>query len=663
MPEAAERSKKAAKKSGKVVKLEKPEKKEKLRPLSAIDSEEFIFALDIGTRSVVGVVGVQEGKRFRVITTEVIEHKSRAMLDGQIHDIDQVAAIIREIKDKIEVRLGITLKRTAIAAAGRVLRTCRVKVDRELDPYKEIDHELVNSIEIEGIQQAQMTLDAEPAESDGAQFYCVGYSVINYYLNNYVITRLEGHKGKSASADVLATFLPHVVVDSLYTVMNRVGLDVCSLTLEPIAAINVAIPPDLRLLNLALVDIGAGTSDIALTKDGSIVAYAMASIAGDEITERLSQHYLVDFYTADKIKISLSAKKENISFTDILKIKRTIKHEEAMEVVKPAVEELSSVIGKKILEYNGKAPNAVFLIGGGSQIPGLTDLIAEQLKLPPERVVIRGRDVIQNIMFNDKRLSGPESITPYGIAVTAQMQKGKDFLIVTVNGNKVKLFNSKKLTVADTFILMGYNPGQLFGRTGKSIAFTFNSEKQFIRGEHGRTAEILVNDKPSSLDTAIRVGDDIKIAPAQDGKDAEIKLSDIADTEKNQVFVNGKEQGADYAVSDGDAIELKAKQLHKVVKEDLQPAVKENLKPPVKVDLQPEPVKINNSKYARIIVNGSEIEMKDNKAQHIFVDIFNYINFDLSRPQGNIVLKLNGKQAAFTDNVMPGDNIEIYWEK
>ena len=154
-----------------------------------------------------------------------------------------------------------------------------------------------------------MFLDENSESDERNQYYCVGYSVINYYLNGYMISKLTGHKGKTAGAEILATFLPLTVVDSLYSVVNRTGLEVSSLTLEPIAAINVAIAPDLRLLNLALVDIGAGTSDIALTKEGSVFAYAMAPIAGDEITERISQQYLVDFATAEKIN-SLSSGRE-----------------------------------------------------------------------------------------------------------------------------------------------------------------------------------------------------------------------------------------------------------------------------------------------------------------------------------------------------------------
>jgi hypothetical protein len=54
--------------------------------------------------------------------------------------------------------------------------------------------------------------------------------------------------------------------------------------------------------------------------------------------------------------------------------------------------------------------------------------------------------------------------------------------------------------------------------------------------------------------------------------------------------------------------------------------------------------------------------LKDDRTQYIFVDIFNYIDFDLSKPQGTIMLRLNGRQAAFTDIIQSGDVIEIYWK-
>lgn len=700
----------------------------KLSPRFDALPDDVVFALDIGTRTVVGVVGVQEENYFRVIATEIYEHKNRAMLDGQIHDIDQVALAVTEVKRKLEDRIGCKLKHVAIAAAGRVLKTCQVRVDKNLDQVLEVDADLVGSLEIEGIQQAQMILDETIAAEDKTQFYCVGYSVINYYLNGFVISKLVGHRAKNVGADVLATFLPLIVVDSLYSVMNRIGLEVRSLTLEPIAAINATIPPDLRLLNLALVDIGAGTSDIALTKGGSVIAYAMVPIAGDEITEKISQQYLVDFKTGENIKIALTSIKKDITFTDIMKKKQTVTSEEVMQIIEETLQLLASAISQRILEYNNKAPNAVFLVGGGSRIPRLPELIAHQLGLSEERVVVRGRDVIRDIKFSDKKLYGPESITPFGIAITAQMYSGKDFLTVTVNEKKIKLFNSKKLTVADALILFGFDAENLIGRSGKRISFSLNGEERHVRGEHGKSAEIYVGSKVSSLDTPIAYGDNIIVVPAQDGKDATVRVDELVTDYceglvklngnpidiSPQILINGKQVGRDTLVKDGDIIvtsqiktlrdileaggfnadccEISVNNNHNCSLEyilrdkDQVVCIEKNTErervdvsssdagslvtdiqvsgetsPQREMSPQGSPQRETSPSF-EVIVNGAPIIMDGSRTHYIFVDVFNYINFDLSKPQGTIVLQLNGRSAAFTDNILPGDKIEIYWK-
>ena len=159
-----------------------------------------------------------------------------------------------------------------------------------------------------GIEKASGILKEE--NDTKFKFYCVGYSVVKYYLNEDIFSNLEGHKAERISEDIIVTFLPEDVVDGLYSACNLAGLEVANMTLEPIAAINVAIPEAFRMLNIALVDVGAGTSDISITRDGSIIAYGMIPFAGDEITEMLVQHYLVDFKTAEHIKLGSGSEKE-----------------------------------------------------------------------------------------------------------------------------------------------------------------------------------------------------------------------------------------------------------------------------------------------------------------------------------------------------------------
>jgi len=614
------------------------------------------------------------------------------------------------VKNRLEKMLGFSLTRVAIAAAGRVLRTSQIKLEYEVEQGLEITTEIIGSLEVDAVQNAQVKLDIEVLNEEKMPFYCVGYSVVNYFLNGYIISSLVGHKGKKIGVEVLATFLPYVVVDSLYTVMDKVGLKVVSLTLEPIAAISVTIPKDLRLLNLVLVDIGAGTSDIAITKDGSVVAYGMVPIAGDEITERIAQEFLVDFNTAEKIKITISSGIETIKYTDILGKKNEVSNKSALEILQPTIDLLANSISDKILEFNHKAPNAVFLIGGGSQIPGLTDKIANGLGLQSDRVAIRGRDVIQNIRTKIRKLSGPESITPLGIAMMAYTQKGQDFMSVSVNGEKIRLFNTKKLNVADALILVGYNPNMLIGRTGKSLKFTLNGKQMTIKGEHGIAAEIFVNDRVASLDTQISIGDIINVNPAQNGNNARkyvsdyiknpneitvslngevmvllpnasinvetcnalaeinetdnvridetITLSDLLlkfalDLKDSELLVNREIRRLDYVLQNNDDIIC----YHLNVQIESNAPVHEDRF--ISKDMNFDSG--NSDKEFKVTVNGERIVLIEDRP-YIFVDIFSYIKFDLTTPKGNIVLKLNGRPANFTDGIQYGDLIEIYWE-
>ena len=94
--------------------------------------DHMVFGLDIGTRSVVGTVGYMEHKKFKVVAQCVKEHDTRAMMDGQIHDIAKVGQIIYKIKMQLENMLGIELTEVCIAAAGRVLKTATMHIEQTL---------------------------------------------------------------------------------------------------------------------------------------------------------------------------------------------------------------------------------------------------------------------------------------------------------------------------------------------------------------------------------------------------------------------------------------------------------------------------------------------------------------------------------------------------
>src|SRR5699024_1889446 len=93
------------------------------------------------------------------LSSVIKEHDRRNMYDGQIHDIEGVTKIVKEIKKELEDELDIKLKKVSIAAAGRSLKTHRIRVDKKVDNSQEISREQINALELEAIQKAQEEID------------------------------------------------------------------------------------------------------------------------------------------------------------------------------------------------------------------------------------------------------------------------------------------------------------------------------------------------------------------------------------------------------------------------------------------------------------------------------------------------------------------------
>lgn len=654
----------------------------------------LMFALDIGTRSVVGILSRKEGDKYVIVDHEMMAHPDRAMFDGQIHDIGKVTEVVKSVVEKIELRNGFKLEQAAIAAAGRSLKTERALVDMDIDVTKEIDKTLTDSVDMQAIQLAQKNLSA--IETSQSEYYCVGYSVINYYLDQNMILNPIGHRGNMLSVEIIATFLPHIVVDSLYSVVHKAGLEVMNLTLEPIAAINVAIPKNLRLLNLALVDVGAGTSDIAISSAGSVVSYGMVSLAGDEITEKIAQTYLLDFNMAESLKIEL-INREQHDFVDILGAKHSLTTEVIMSEIEGTIRGITKKIANDLLELNKKAPSAIFCIGGGSQIPLFTEYLAEAVGLPKERVVIKSVDQLDILSFETSPLHGPEFITPVGIGVTAFEERDQDFIQVNVNESAIRLFNTKPLHVSDALILTGYSARSLISERGESYSVTIDGTEKVIRGDYGEPARILVNGALSALDTRINHKDQIVVIPAEKGDKRKVRLKEVVNMSTSvylegqeikcieAISVNGIHRTGDYILSEDDAIETigvkSAKDLFELVELDPSQFTLYNGETPLKKDdvirwgekyyyrkkenqsIQSVPLsQAREEENINVIINGEPVVIAKNANEVVFVDVFNHIDFDLTKPQGILNLKLNGERAQYTDILKHGDIIEIHWK-
>jgi hypothetical protein len=391
-------------------------------------------------------------------------------------------------------------------------------------------------------------------------------------------------------------------------------------------------------------------------------------------------------------------------FSDIVGIPHQKPTKDILVEIEDDVNRVTEKIASRVIEANGGMPSAVFLIGGGCQVPGFRGLLAKHLEIAEERVVIKGAELLENITYESEPFIGPEFITPLGIGYSALKDREHDFLQVYVNESPLRLFNSKKLLVSDALVLIGYSARKLLPERGKPLLVTLNEQSRKIQGGYGEAAKVYINGEHASLDSPIKNKDMINVDPAIKGEDAVVKILDLIDVDQKiyfnqevlsvvqEVWVNEKRVDSDYVLSTNDQVKVSALNTvgdlmkFKDIKDEnalringREVAINNRLKhgdyiswENIKQESAVKEAKSNEksrltevvlkTKY-ELYVNHKEITIETQKKPLVFVDLFDHIDFDLTKPQGIIDLQLNGQRARYTDELKSGDVIHIGWKK
>jgi len=501
---------------------------------------ETVFALDIGTRAVIGLVMEKKDQGYHIIASARTEHAQRAMYDGQVHDVAEVARAVLRVKDELQEKTGEMYRKVSVAAAGRALCTVSEKAQREEALPIRWEKEEILAMEMEALQKAMKKIGS--SEMDSSFFYCVGYSTTQYRLEDHPMTSLVGQRGKKAEITVIATFLPRTVVDGLSAVLSQVGLELSCLTLEPIAAGQAAIPPDMRRMNLALVDIGAGTADIGLTKEGSFFSYGMVPMAGDEVTEAICSHYLLDFHEGERIKRDLN-QKEEVEIVNFFGEKTYIPKKEVLDVIRPTVKKMAERITQEIMLLNTDTPQAVIMVGGGGLTPLIGDILSETIGLPRNRVGIQIRERLSQVYGEEAVLTGSDVVTPIGIGMASLDGKGLHYYSVNVNNQDIPLFELQLATVAEALLAAGIQPRSFLGRPGAALTYELNGKVSTIRGGLGSPAQVLVNGTLAKLEQRLNPGDRVTFIPGTSGEDAKARIRDeISIPPRKKLIYNGQDE-------------------------------------------------------------------------------------------------------------------------
>lgn len=308
-----------------------------------------------------------------------------------------------------------------------------------------------------------------------------------------------------------------------------------------------------------------------------------------------------------------ATQQDEIVYEDIMGTEQTITAKEVIAICQDEIERMAKLTANTIKELNGgTSPSAVFIVGGGGKIKGFNELIAAELGLDPKRVALRGEEIMRDIDFPEDALKDSTIITPIGICLTYYEQYN-NFIYITFNGSKIKLYDNNKLTVTDAAIQADFTRDGLFPRRGEELRYTVNGKNRVTKGEYGESAHIYVNGEEVSLSYNIKANDVIVLEESTLGNPPQEKIADLID-------YNGK-----IVVSvNGDDMQL------------------------------PKPVKVNGTAVTEeyLIQNGDEIEVFTTYTYDSF-----FAFMDLS-PE-DMLLFVNGEKADDTVEIHASDKIEI----
>lgn len=343
---------------------------------------------------------------------------------------------------------------------------------------------------------------------------------------------------------------------------------------------------------------------------------------------------------------------------------------------------------------------------------GLTDALAEKLGIDPGRVAVGGQEFMKNVDVGGRKL-GPEYVTPVGIAVTACTNMAYDFSTVTLNGEQVRVFDTKSLSVFELLGSAGFRTSQIMGHSGAGLKFTLNGETKIIKGTAFTPAIITVNGKPAALTTKIKQGDDITLVPAVNGENAHAFIRDYTDdltkvgvifcgenaVAGKRAYVSGKEVGGDYEIQPLDNIEIhdartlgaflmqyggdtdtaqvyvngQVRSENYILKNGdilgFEKGTAASAVPVTEADentytaVQTEPAE-EQGNFVSIIFNGvpTDLPEKESKTPYMLIDLFERADIDIENPTRRLVLSVNGSSAKFTDKIQSGDIVVIKQE-
>ena len=344
--------------------------------------DELIVGLDIGTSKVCTVVGeLNENDQIEIVG--IGKNPSLGIKKGVIIDLDQAIQSIKQSIESAERMSGIRINSTFVSIAGNHISSLNSKgVIAISNDSPEITENDIHKV-IEAAKAGVVSSERELIHALSQEFIVDGQSGIADPL---------GMSGARLECKV------HIITDSIIAVQNLIkSIEGSSLSIDEVifgalAASNVVLSNAEKELGAMLIDIGAGTTKIAIFIEGGLVYSAVLPLGGNQITNDLAIGLRTSIEEAEKIKINygsaiegkIQSKKNIVISSSETKEKHIVSQEYLLEIIEPRVSEIFSLILNELKKsgYSNMMPGGIVLTGGSSLLPGMIEVSKQILKLP-----------------------------------------------------------------------------------------------------------------------------------------------------------------------------------------------------------------------------------------------------------------------------------------
>ncbi|MBW0148728.1 cell division protein FtsA [Marinobacter arenosus] len=348
--------------------------------MSSVETENMIVGLDIGTSKVVAIVG----KRKMDGTIEVVgigSHPSRGLKRGVVVNIETTVQAIQRAVEEAELMAGCRIHSVYAGIAGSHIKS-------------------LNSHGIVAIRDREVTQADIDRVIDAAQAVAIpaDQKILHILPQEFVIDSQEGIKEPMGMSGVRLEAKVHLVTCAVNAAQNiekcvkRCGLDVDDIILEQLASSHAILTEDEKELGVCVVDIGGGTTDIAVFTGGAIRHTAVIPIAGDQVTNDIAMALRTPTQNAEEIKIKYACALTQLAGADeTIKVPsvgdrapRDLSRQALAEVVEPRYEELFTLVQSELRRsgFEDLIPAGIVITGGSSTMEGVVELAEEIFHMP-----------------------------------------------------------------------------------------------------------------------------------------------------------------------------------------------------------------------------------------------------------------------------------------